>query len=320
MRGRRPSGYLPPVTKDGQLAITDHVIVMEGVNTIRGRVREWRDQGYPGATAITRELFDRWFDTDNEPGTRLFFAQREAIETIAFLAEAPSDRLVGIDVPRTEEYVRWAIKLATGTGKTLVMAMVIVWSKEQGCEQTGHALLGCVPGRVPEPDREGASVGRTVSTRPIPESVYPRFNLIPGNFSGLFGQVRVMVTNWHQLAEETDPKRSVVKRGEESAAAFCKRVLRPLGSKARITVLNDEAHHARRTPPALHLTARRRRRPSRRSWLRGLEKIHRDRGILRALDFSATPMYRGRSRRRRGSPSSGSSPTSPWSTPLSPVL
>ena len=128
VEGRRESGYLPPVTKDGQLTITDRVIVMEGVNTIRARVKEWREQGYPGATAITRELFDRWFDPENEAGARPFFAQQEAIETIAFLAEAPSDRLVGIDIPRSGGYVSWASKLATGTGKTLVMSMVIVWS------------------------------------------------------------------------------------------------------------------------------------------------------------------------------------------------
>src|SRR5205823_6149268 len=108
--GRRESGYLPE-DRSGQLTITDHLIPMNLVNSIRPRVRAWREDGYPGATAITRELFDRWFDVDNEPGTRPFFAQQEAIETIAFLAEAGSDRLVGIDVPRSEDFVRLAIKL-----------------------------------------------------------------------------------------------------------------------------------------------------------------------------------------------------------------
>lgn len=293
--GRRLSGYLPPVTKDGQLAITDQVIVMEGVNTIRAHVKEWREQGYPGATAITRELFDRWFDPENEAGARAFFAQREAIETIAFLAEAPSDRLVGIDIPRTEDYVRWAIKLATGTGKTLVMSMVIVWSglnKAANKQDTrfSDAFLVVCPNLTVKERLSGAD---GVDPR-HPESAYLRFNLIPGNFSGLFGQVRVMVTNWHQLAEETDPKRSVVKRGQESDAAFCKRVLRQLGSKTRITVLNDEAHHAWRAPVALKLTGEDKKEAEKATvWLRGLEKIHRDRGILRALDFSATPMYPG---------------------------
>ncbi len=65
---------------------------------------------------------------------------------------------------------------------------------------------------------------------------------------GLFGQVRVMVTNWHALAEHSDPRRSVLRRGPESDAAFCKRVLRPLGDKRRVMVINDEALHAWRPP------------------------------------------------------------------------
>jgi type III restriction enzyme len=103
-----------------------------------------------------------------------------------------------------------------------------------------------------------------------------------------------MVTNWHQLAEETDPKRSVLRRGKESDAAFCKRVLRPLGEKRRIMVLNDEAHHAWRPPAALHLTGEEKAQAEEATvWIQGLERIHRDREILRCLDFSATPMYPG---------------------------
>jgi type III restriction enzyme len=103
-----------------------------------------------------------------------------------------------------------------------------------------------------------------------------------------------MVTNWHQLAEETDPKRSIVKRGRESDAAFCNRVLKPLGSKRRIVVMNDEAHHAWRPPPALHLTGEEKREAEEATvWIQGLDRIHRDREILRCLDFSATPMYPG---------------------------
>jgi type III restriction enzyme len=293
--GRRESGYLPPVSKDGQLMITDQLIVMEHVNRIRDRVREWRESGYPGATAITRELFDRWFDPEQESGVRPFFAQREAIETLAFLTEAPDDRRVGIDIPRVENYDRWAVKLATGTGKTLVMAMAIAWSglnkaANKQDSRFADAFLVVAPNltvkeRLTGPDGLDPK---------HPESVFPRFNLIPGNFSGLFGQVRVMVTNWHQLADETDPKRSVVKRGQETDTAFCKRVLRELGSKRRIMVLNDEAHHAWRPPVAARYTGEEKKEAEEATvWIRGLERIHREREILRCLDFSATPMYPG---------------------------
>src|SRR6266540_2575020 len=242
VEGRRPSGYLPPVSKDGQLQITDQLILRE-------RVKDWRDAGYPGATTLTQELFDRWFDPDRDSGTRPFFAQREAIETLAFLTEAPPDRLVGIALPRFEAYDRWAVKLATGGGKTLVMAMVIAWSglnKAANRQDTrfSDAFLVVCPNLTVKERLSG--IDGLVSS--APQSAFRNFDLIPPNLSGLFGQVRVMITNWHQLSEETDPPRSVLRRGPESDAAFCRRVLEDLGSKRRIMVLNDEAHHAWRPP------------------------------------------------------------------------
>lgn len=294
VEGRRDSGYLPPA-KGGQLAITDEVIVMEHVNTIRARVKEWRESGYRGATAVTQELFDRWFDPDLEAGTRPFFAQREAVETMAFLTEAPPEKLVGISIPRPEPYERWAVKLATGAGKTLVMAMVITWS---GLNKTANrqdtrfadAFLVVCPNLTVKQRLSGIE-GLIPSD---PQSAYRRFDLIPRSLSGPFGQIRVMVTNWHALAEETDPKRSVLRLGHESDSAFCKRVLRPLGDKRRVMVLNDEAHHAWRPPAALSLTGEEKKEAEQATvWIRGLERIHRDREIIRALDFSATPMYPG---------------------------
>jgi type III restriction enzyme len=294
--GRRESGWLPPVLKGGQLQITDVVAPLQMVNQIRSRVKEWREAGYPGATAITRELFDRWFDPEREPGTRPFFAQQEAIESIAFLTEAPADRRVGLTLARPEAYERWAVKLATGAGKTLVMAMVIAWSglnKAANRQDTrfADAFLVICPNLTVKQRLSGIE-GLKPSEPPV--SAYRVFDLIPSNLAGLFGQARVLITNWHGLAEETDPKRSVLRRGLESDAAFCRRVLRELGDKRRIMVLNDEAHHAWRPPPALHLTGEEKKQAEQATvWIRGLERIHRDREILRALDFSATPMYPG---------------------------
>jgi len=277
--------------KGGQLQITDEVIVMEMVNRLRDRVREWRDSGYPGATAITKDLFDRWFDPEQE--RRPFFAQREAIETIAWLTEAPAELKVGISVEGTEDYERWAIKLATGAGKTLVMAMTIAWSglnKVANRQDTRFAdgfLIVCPNLTVKErlsgldglvPSHEG--------------NAYQRFNLIPGQYAGPFGQIKVMVTNWHALAEQRDAKRSVVKLGTESDAAFCRRALRDLGTKKRLMVLNDEAHHAWRPPSDLDVKGEERAEVEEATvWVEGLARINRDRGIVRCVDYSATPMY-----------------------------
>ncbi len=293
MDGRRVAGYVPPMLKGGQLQITDELIVMEQVNRIRDRVRAWRDGGYQGATQVSRDLFERWFDSEAE--RRPFFAQREAIETIAWLTEAPADRKVGISIPQFEAYERWAIKLATGAGKTLVMAMTIAWSglnklaNRQDSRFADAFLVVCPNLTV----RERLS-GLDGLIPPEPGNAFERFSLIPGHYAGLFGGVRVMVTNWHALAPGRDAKRSVLKLGEESDAAFCRRVLRDLGTKKRLMVLNDEAHHAWRPPPGLTVTRDEQAEVDEATvWIDGLARIHRDRGVLRCIDYSATPMYPG---------------------------
>jgi len=293
--GRREAGYLPPVSKDGELQVTDLIIRMDLVNDIRARIGQWRVDNYPGVTSITRDLFDRWFDPEREPGTRPFYAQREAVETVVFLTEAPSDRRVGLSIPKTEIYERAAIKLATGAGKTLVMAMLIAWSglnkvANRQDARFADAFLVLCPNLTVK--RRLSEIEGLLPSHP--QNAYLTFGLIPANYSGVFGQVRVMVANWHALAEDRDPERSVLKRGRESDAAFCARVLKPLGSKRRIMVLNDEAHHAWRPPGVLHVTGEDKREAEEATvWIQGLERIARDREILRAVDLSATPMYPG---------------------------
>ena len=103
--------------------------MIEHVNTIRDRVREWRERGLSRRDADHAGALRPLVRPGARAGTRPFFAQREAIETIAFLTEAPARparRASTSSAPRT--YERWAIKLATGAGKTLVMAMMIAWS------------------------------------------------------------------------------------------------------------------------------------------------------------------------------------------------
>jgi type III restriction enzyme len=249
--GRREAGYIPPAPKgQDQLTFASEVVRLEQVNRIRDRVREWRTSGYPGATQITKALFENWFDPDRE--MRPFFAQREAIETIAWLTEAPADKRVGIEITQYEPYERWAIKLATGAGKTLVMGMTIAWSglnkvANRQDRRFADAFLVVAPNLTVK----GRLTGDDGLLPSDPTSVFQRFELIPGQLAGLAGQMKVQVINWHQLAPKVDPKRSVLRRGKESDAAFSRRVLVDLGPKKRIMVLNDEAHHAWRPPPDL---------------------------------------------------------------------
>jgi type III restriction enzyme len=289
--GRRASGYLPPGGTDGQLSITGDLVQIDLVNDVRERVRRWRQEGYPGATAVTRDLLDRWFDEEREPGLRPFFAQREALETLVFLTEAPADRRVGLDIPKVEAYERCAVKMATGSGKTLVMAMTTAWSvlnKAANAQDTrfADAVLVVCPNLTVKERLTGLDPHR-------PQNEYRSFGLIPPNLQGLMGQARVLVTNWHALTPETDPKRGVMRRGPESDAAFCRRVIEPkLGKKRRILVLNDEAHHAYRHKPGAARRGEEAEEAERATvWVDGLARAHRDREVLRCVDFSATPMY-----------------------------
>lgn len=293
VEGRREAGYQPADPGGrGTLDVTADTVPLDLVNDLRTRVGHWRADDYAGASQITKDLFAHWFDNERESGLRLFFAQREAIETIVFLAEAPADRRVGIDIPRVEAYERWCTKMATGAGKTLVMAMIIAWSVlNKAADRTdtrfADAVLVVCPNLTVKERLSGLDPQQDGSE-------YDAFGLVPPHLSGLLGYARVMVTNWHQLAPATDPKRSVLKRGAESDAAFCRRVLGPvLGNKRRILIINDEAHHAYRfagtTTPQRGEQAAEVEQAT--VWIDGLARIRRDREVLRCHDFSATPMY-----------------------------
>ena len=185
--------------------------------------------------------------------------------------------------------------MATGAGKTMVMALLIAWSglnrvhNRTDTRFTDQVLV--VAPNLTVRDRLSLDGGLDPKH---PESAYVTFDLIPPQFSSLLGQVKVQVINWHLLAPKEDPKRSVVKRGRESDAAFCRRVLTDLSPNGKVLVLNDEAHHAYRFPTDINKAeadADELREAT--VWIDGLDRIQRARGIIRAIDASATPMYPG---------------------------
>lgn len=138
--GRRPAHYFyrPPGGETDEGVPTGTLVELKLVNMVRGRLKAWREAGWPGVTATTLELLRYW----RRDGRRFrpFFAQLEAVETIIFLTEARRDFLQGIDVPTDEPsdqqksefgykaFRRYACKMATGSGKTTVMAMISAWS------------------------------------------------------------------------------------------------------------------------------------------------------------------------------------------------
>jgi type III restriction enzyme len=294
--GRRPAGYyLKPRTRGPQTSLFEEEFVpLDLVNTIRERVKAWRERGYPGVTPITRQLLNHWNHPERE--RKLFFCQREAAETLIWLIEASPAEKQGIAIPKDGNLTRYACKMATGSGKTVVMGMVIAWqvlnklANPQDRRFSDAVLLVCPNLTI----RERLQVLLPWK----PGNYYEKFDLVPRGMMERLQQGRFQITNWHLLQPKDDSRsKSVVQRGVESDTAFCRRVLKELGNKQNILVINDEAHHAYRPAPLPEELREQlsdeeiAEREEATVWVSGLDRIHAVRGINFCADFSATPFY-----------------------------
>ncbi len=331
MPGRRPASYFFTTDKGGGTAQLD-VFAEENraglalVNRLRDDVRRWRESGYEGATQTTKTLLRYWANPERE--RRLFFCQREAVETVIYLVEmleqgrkprfgpkvsvedfqalvhgenpsfAPETTLPMTLLDGTLR--RYGCKMATGSGKTVVMAMLIAWA---------FCNRGAVPGATQFPGAVlilGPNLtvkDRLQVLRPDhPQNYYDRFDLVPSRLRDYLAMGRVLVTNWHALAPESahvegGKSFKVVDKGEEGPDAFARRILGDLYDRGPILVLNDEAHHCYQ--PKQVETAEDKEATV---WFGGLERLAAV-GLLRlCVDVSATPFYLGGSGYVEGSP------------------
>ena len=293
VEGRRPAGYV--IASEGSRSFDDpgHFVEIPLVNLIRPRVRAWREAGYPGVTGITKRLLEHWTNPEEFDNRRLFFCQLEAAETLIWLAEAPAADKVGVELLYDGgPFQRLCAKMATGSGKTVVMAMVIAW----------HILNKVT---YPQDLRFARNVliiapGLTVKSRLAvlepsnPENYFEAFSIVPSSLLDKLRQGRVIVRNWHALNWETEEKiagkRSVDKRGAKSDEAYVREVLGDLASATKILVINDEAHHAWRVPAESKVRGVAKEDIEEATkWVGGLDRINKARGILTCYDFSATP-------------------------------
>ncbi|WP_058868415.1 BPTD_3080 family restriction endonuclease [Chloracidobacterium thermophilum] len=297
VEGRRPAGYV--VATPSSKAFDDPGIFVEIplVNQIRPRVKAWREAGYPGVTSITKRLLEHWRDPERFEARRFFFCQLEAVETLIWLTEAPAADRVGIEIPGDGgAFPRQCCKMATGTGKTVVMAMVIAWqvlNKVAAPQDTRFSknVLVIAPGltvkkrlAVLEPTAAG--------------NYYEAFDIAPSALLDKLRQGKVLVRNWHALAweseEQVKKRKSVDKRGVKSDEAYTREVLGEMANARNILVINDEAHHAWRVnweAEGKYLRQRDLKDSAEEAtvWIGGLDRLHRSRGILKCYDFSATP-------------------------------
>jgi type III restriction enzyme len=298
--GRRPAGYVIASNMSQSYDDPGIPVRIPLVNQIRPRVKKWREDGYPGVTGITKRLLEHWYDLEeHDKNRRLFFCQLEAIETLIWLVESPEGDRVGIDIPSDGgEFRRICSKMATGSGKTVVMAMLIAWQIINKItypqdQRFSRYVLAIAP-------------GLTVKSRLrvlIPSSVgnyYDEFNIVPGGLIEKLRQGRISIINWHMLGWETEEqlakKHTVDRRGPMSDEAYSIAVLQELAKGKNLVVINDEAHHAWRLNPAARDKYVRQRdlkdsAEEATVWISGLDRIHKTRGILNCYDFTATPFY-----------------------------
>jgi len=323
---RRVSSYFIPVAKPrkkGKQMVLDTEWTEERIqenrfiNQIREHVAVWRKGGYQGITNTTRRLLEYWQRPDREPTQRLFFCQIEALETIIYITEVAegygdawiANTLREANESANPELHRIALKMATGSGKTVVMAMLIAWHvlNRLAGERKGDfadTFLVVTPG-ITIKDRL-----RVLLPKDPAGDYYRKMDLVPAEDLEKLNQANILITNFHAFLLHERGNASKLTKGllktDKRASAFTetpdemvRRVCRSFGSKKNIVVINDEAHHCYRRKPDgedVKLTADERREAKKREeearvWISGLEAVKRKIGLKMIYDLSATPFF-----------------------------
>ena len=265
---RRPSEFFVPVARpkklSGQLTLDafggpKRQQPNEIVNEIRQAVARWRIQDYPHITSTTRDLLDHWRDEDRE--RRLFFCQLEAAETAMYLTEA-AEKLgdpKALNVIRQENAVhngdlpRFAFKMATGSGKTVLMAMLIAWQALNKAanpqdRRFSDKFLVVTPG-ITIRDR------LRVLYPNDPGNYYRAMDIVTPEQLDRLQAATILVTNFHALMRREKIQAAALtkkilsagdvddERFRETPAEMVRRVCRVFGNDRNLVVLNDEAHH-----------------------------------------------------------------------------
>ena len=291
------------------------------INQVRDEVEKWRMLPNPKdwqVTAETGRLLQHWRHHQFND-IRPFFCQVEAIETLIWLTEvAPRSRRTGRSVlghlanannDANPELMRVALKLATGAGKTTVMAMIIAWQtvnavRHPNSRRFTRGFLVIAPGitikdrlRVLQPND--------------PDSYYAARELVPRDMLGDLERAKIVITNYHafmlrERLELSSGGRDLLQgRGpnlhtQESEGQMIQRVMPELMGIKNIMVLNDEGHHCYRHKVGDdhegRLTGDERQEAKKnneaaRVWISGLEMIKDKLGIRQVIDLSATPFF-----------------------------
>jgi len=291
------------------------------INQVRQAVDTWRSLPNPSQWQVTPEtarLLQHWRH-HNFSGIRPFFCQVEAAETAIWLTEvAPNtkngklllDHLASANKDANPELMRLALKLATGAGKTTVMAMLIAWQtinavRRPTSKHFTRGFLICAPGltikdrlRVLQPND--------------PNSYYKERELLPSDMLDDMSRAKIVITNYHafkmrERIELSKGGRQLLQGRtgdapltQETEGQMLQRVMPDLMGIKNIMVINDEAHHCYREKPTPDddddLKGDEKKEADKnneaaRLWISGLEAVNRKLGVTRVMDLSATPFF-----------------------------
>ncbi len=291
------------------------------INEVRGYVDVWRSLRNPNQGQVTPEtarLLEHWRH-HNFSDVRPFFCQVEAVETAIWLTEVAGlskngqrvlDHLAAANRDANPELMRLALKLATGAGKTTVMAMIIAWQtvnavRHPTSKQFTRGFLVCAPGltikdrlRVLQPND--------------PDSYYVSRELVPGDMFEEVNRAKIVITNYHafklrERIELSKGGRQLLQgrvgeelNTQETEGQMLQRVMPDLMGMKNILVMNDEAHHCYREKPddgddedlkGDEKKEAEKNKEAARVWISGLEAVKRKLTVSRVIDLSATPFF-----------------------------
>ncbi len=291
------------------------------INEIRSHVETWRGLKNPadwGVTPVTQRLLQHW-RSDDFHSVRPFFCQVEAVETTIWLTEVATRQrqyahiwrhIRGANEEANPELLRLALKMATGAGKTTVMAMLIAWqtlnaARSPGSSSFSKGFLIVTPG-ITIRDR------LRVLLPEDPDAYYAKRELVPADMLMDLGKAKIVLTNYHAFKRRETLEVSKVGRGvlkgwrdepvltNETEGAMLSRACGELLSLKNVLVINDEAHHCYREKPGggdedpistEEKEEAKRNAEAARLWISGLEALKRKVGVRTVLDLSATPFF-----------------------------
>ena len=328
-RGRRPSRFIVPVpasrkkSSSGQGSLDLETYSENAlINEIRGYVDRWRALRNPadwGVTGATQRLLEHWRH-HKFVGPRPFFCQIEAVETIIWLTEvAPKraaskgllDQLAKANEEANPALFRLALKMATGSGKTTVMAMLIAWqtvnAARKDSKDFSRAFLIVAPG-ITIRDR------LRVLLPSEPDNYYETREMVPPDMLPEIRRAEIVITNYHAFQHRETMSLPKVARSflqgnapepldtVETDLDMLKRACGKLLNYDRVNVINDEAHHCYRHKVGADaegpLTGDDKKEAAEneeaaRLWINGIEALsrHLSKGVRAVYDLSATPFF-----------------------------